>query len=72
MPPVGVKNDILNLVLKPLTQDVGLDEALEAYEKLVIDAALARHATVNGAVQALGVSRSSLAAKRQKYNSQPV
>ncbi len=57
-------------ITRALREDVRLDEALEIYERVVITCALARHETVNDAVSALGVSRSSLGAKRQKYRLQ--
>jgi transcriptional regulator with PAS, ATPase and Fis domain len=65
-----VNHDVICQVTRALIEDVPLDQALEDYEKLVINCALTRHATVNDAVHALGVSRSSLAAKRQKYGLQ--
>jgi DNA-binding NtrC family response regulator len=65
-----VSDDMIRQVTRPLVEDVPLDQALEDYEKIVINCALTRHTTVNDAVHALGVSRSSLAAKRQKYGLQ--
>ncbi|WP_324948516.1 sigma-54-dependent transcriptional regulator [Oligoflexus sp.] len=65
-----VSDDIIRQVTRALVEDVPLDQALEDYEKIIINCALTRHATVNDAVHALGVSRSSLAAKRQKYGLQ--
>ncbi|WP_141733302.1 sigma-54-dependent transcriptional regulator [Oligoflexus tunisiensis] len=65
-----VSSDMIRQVMRALTEDVPLDQALEDYERIVINCALTRHTTVNDAVRALGVSRSSLAAKRQKYGLQ--
>ncbi len=51
-----------------LRQDVSLDEAMAAYEKSIIVAALARHPTIGECCRALGISRSAMDLKRKKYD----
>lgn len=51
----------------PLSQDMDLGAALANYERLVIRRTLQRHPSVTDALKVLGISRSSFAAKRQKY-----
>jgi transcriptional regulator with AAA-type ATPase domain len=53
--------------LQPLLKDMELAQALANYEQLVIRRTLQRHHSVTDALKVLGISRSSFAAKRQKY-----
>jgi DNA-binding NtrC family response regulator len=69
-PGLDLPRDVLEKLTLPLVRDIPLDAALEDYEKHIIECALNRHATVNDVVSALGVSRSALAIKRQKYGLQ--
>ncbi len=63
----SMERSISEHIMAPMHRDIALDEAMDAYEKFVIEACLNRHESVNGAMRALGVSRSALAVKRQKH-----
>lgn len=60
------KNE-MSQVLKAFTQDVNLEATIELFEKSVIKAALDRHSSIVNCCKALGIPRSTLDAKRRKY-----
>lgn len=63
----GLPADTMNILAKTLKSDIGVEAALECFEKFVIQATLARHKTQQEAADVLGMARGTLAVKRKKY-----
>lgn len=63
----GIPADSLGKLANFLENDAPLEGAIDFFEKLVIQGAIARHPKLADALQILQVSRSTLDAKRKKY-----
>jgi DNA-binding NtrC family response regulator len=55
-------------ILKPLSQDADFEQSVDYYEKSLLTEAIKRHHTLGEACKALNMSRSTLDARRRKYN----
>lgn len=59
---------IAQKILDPLTKDCPLFQAIDIYEKNILEAALKRHKKLSTLIESLEISRSNLDKKRKKYN----
>ena len=67
-PPPTLQLHGFHKLVEALKGDIPLDTVMDEVEKIVIGAALKRHANRNQVYMGLGISRSSLNQKRLKYN----
>jgi DNA-binding NtrC family response regulator len=63
----GIPADAGKFIERALTFDYPLDETVGRFEKLVLQAAIARHSKLVDLAKALGLARSTLNEKRRKY-----
>ena len=63
----GIPADAGKFIEKALQADQPLHETVAGFEKLVLQAAMARHAKLGELANALGIGRSTLDDKRKKY-----
>jgi DNA-binding NtrC family response regulator len=63
----GIPADSGRIIENGLRVDLPLQETVGVFEKLVIQAAMARHAKLSEVANALGIARSTLDEKRKKY-----
>ncbi len=61
------RSDAINQIVKVLDQDSNLEASLEAFEKMLIANAIARHPSIADCCRALGVARSTFDNKRRRY-----
>jgi DNA-binding NtrC family response regulator len=63
----GLPADATSSLARFLVEDEPIERALETFEKLILQAAMARHEKVMDVAKALGMARSTLDLKRKKH-----
>jgi len=63
----GLPADAAAMLGRYLVEDCSLDDAVNAFEKMVLQAAMARHEKIIDVVKAMGLARSTLDLKRKKH-----